>query len=160
MAAEIVPKSQLGSAYNYMQIFYRMGQIVGQPLGGFLAHPERHFPFLRGIAFFEKYPFELPCIVAAVLCMMAVVIAIFRLPETLKKKNEQELKRGYGSLDDTSVAEGPCDAPQTTMTTEREEVRHRSSTLQKMKKAMTWEIFNIFLNSALMCLVSECLFVM
>ena len=58
-----------------------MGQVVGQPIGGFLAHPERHWPKVFAGTFWAKYPFSLPCFVGAGFALSAVAYAAIVLEE-------------------------------------------------------------------------------
>ena len=58
-----------------------MGQVVGQPIGGFLAHPERHWPTLFAGKFWAKYPFSLPCFIGAGFAFCAVANAATVLKE-------------------------------------------------------------------------------
>ena len=60
---------------------YRIGQVVGQPIGGFLAHPERHWPKTFAGKFWAKYPFSLPCFVGAGFAFSAVTYAAIVLKE-------------------------------------------------------------------------------
>ena len=62
------------------QVSYRTGQIVGQPIGGFLAHPERHWPELFAGKFWAKYPFSLPCFFGAgyALCVIAYASIVLK----------------------------------------------------------------------------------
>ena len=59
---------------------YRTGQLVGLPLGGLLAHPERHFTLFQ-TPFWYEYPFALPCFVASVATGCFVIMGYFTLPE-------------------------------------------------------------------------------
>ena len=54
---------------------------MGQPIGGFLVHPERHWPKLFAGAFWAKYPFSLPCFVGAGFALSAVAYAAIVLEE-------------------------------------------------------------------------------
>jgi hypothetical protein len=58
-----------------------MGQVVGQPIGGFLSHPERHWPKAFAGKFWAKYPFSLPCFVGAGFALCAVSYAAIVLEE-------------------------------------------------------------------------------
>jgi len=75
------PIEQPPSAKSSEQVAYRMGQIVGQPISGFLAHPERHWPRLFAGKFWAKYPFSLPCFVGAGFALCAVAYAAIVLKE-------------------------------------------------------------------------------
>ncbi len=54
---------------------------MGQPIGGFLAHPERHWPKVFAGEFWAKYPFSLPCFVGAGFALCAVAYATIALKE-------------------------------------------------------------------------------
>ena len=75
------PIEQPPGAKSAEQITYRIGQIVGQLIAGFLAHPERHWPKLFAGEFWSKYPFSLPCFVGAGFALCAVVYAAIVLRE-------------------------------------------------------------------------------
>ena len=62
------------------QISYRIGQTIGQPIGGLLAHPERNFSLFQS-QFWYDYPFSLPCFVAASFAAVSVVLAYFNMKE-------------------------------------------------------------------------------
>jgi hypothetical protein len=64
-----------------MQVSYRIGQTVGQPIGGLLAHPERRWPELFAGGFWAEYPFSLPCFVGAGFALCAVAFAAIELEE-------------------------------------------------------------------------------
>ena len=38
------------------------------------------------VSFFQQFPYSLPCLINAVLCLIGLLAAIFLLPETLNKK--------------------------------------------------------------------------
>ncbi|KZW01590.1 MFS general substrate transporter [Exidia glandulosa HHB12029] len=78
MAGEMVPREHHGMAFAGMGMSYRVGQIVGLPLGGFLAHPERHLGSFFSGQFWKDYPFSLPCFVGgAVAALSALFGAVF-----------------------------------------------------------------------------------
>ena len=58
-----------------------MGQIIGQPLGGLLAHPEQRFPTLFDVPFWNTYPFALPCFIAATFALVTVFVGCFTIDE-------------------------------------------------------------------------------
>lgn len=81
MIGELTDRSNQNVAFTRLTISYRLGQIVGLPLGGFLSHPERHAPFLFGGAFWRAYPFVLPCFVGAFFAGGAVLLGYIYLDE-------------------------------------------------------------------------------
>ncbi|KAF8590893.1 MFS general substrate transporter [Ramaria rubella] len=85
MIAEQTNKSNQASAFQWLAIAYRFGQIIGLPLGGLLAHPARNFSFFKA-RFWYEYPFALPCFVASAFALCSVIMGCFVLQETLPKK--------------------------------------------------------------------------
>ena len=65
-----------------LQIAYRMGQIVGQPLGGLLSHPERNIPYFD-TPFWNEYPFALPCFVSAGFAIFTLIYGALVIEEVL-----------------------------------------------------------------------------
>lgn len=59
---------------------YRIGQILGLPMGGLLTHPEHKFSLFQ-TRFWMENPFALPCFVSAALTIVGVVLAYFLLDE-------------------------------------------------------------------------------
>jgi hypothetical protein len=57
-----------------------MGQVFGLPMGGTLAHPERHMKLFNREPWLS-YPFALPCLAGAALAALGVVLGIFLLRE-------------------------------------------------------------------------------
>ena len=64
-------------AFTALTLTYRIGQIVGLPIGGFLAHPERHLPSVFNTPFWLYYPYLLPCLAGGGFAMIGVFGAFF-----------------------------------------------------------------------------------
>lgn len=77
----ILYRSNQAIAFNGLTLTYRLGQIIGLPLGGFLAHPERHFPSIFSTPFWLYYPFLLPCLVGAGFAFLGVLLGLIFLKE-------------------------------------------------------------------------------
>lgn len=60
-----------------------MGQIVGQPIGGLLSHPERNIPFFD-TPFWNEYPFALPCFISAGFAVFALIFGALVIEEVRK----------------------------------------------------------------------------
>ena len=107
--------------YVFSKVSFRIGQIIGQPLGGLLSHPARTMPFFNS-PFWREYPFALPCFAASAFAFFATILAVLALPEvplcvnpfagpanailqTLQKKNDNRL---------TPISEEP-DTPQSSL---------------------------------------------
>lgn len=68
-------------AFSALTLAYRIGQIVGLPIGGFLAHPERHLPSVFNTPFWLYYPFLLPCLAGAAFAVIGVLLGLVCLTE-------------------------------------------------------------------------------
>ncbi|KAI5122012.1 hypothetical protein M0805_008004 [Coniferiporia weirii] len=85
MMAEIyTDKTHRAYAFSTFQIAFKVGQILGQPLGGLLSHPARTIAFFD-TPFWRTYPFALPCFIAAAFALASTVWAYFVLEETSPK---------------------------------------------------------------------------
>lgn len=82
MLGELTDKSNQHIAFSYLMIAHRVGQIVGLPIGGFLAHPDRSWPNRFGGEFWRTYPFALPCFVGAGFAFFAVLCGSVFVRET------------------------------------------------------------------------------
>ena len=80
MATELTDKSNQSIAFSGLGASYRIGQIVGHPLGGWLVHPERRWALFQA-PFWYQYPFALPCFVAAAIGTVSVILGCFTLQE-------------------------------------------------------------------------------
>ncbi|KAG8750874.1 hypothetical protein FRC12_012716, partial [Ceratobasidium sp. 428] len=80
MTGEMTDRSNQGTAFSIMNVSYRLGQIVGLPLGGLLAHPERRWKSFD-TPFWHEYPFLLPCLVGASFAIISVGFGIVFIEE-------------------------------------------------------------------------------
>ncbi|KAF8323817.1 MFS general substrate transporter, partial [Clavulina sp. PMI_390] len=142
MVGELTDRSNQSIAFNALTLTYRIGQIVGLPLGGFLAHPERHFPdSIFSSPFWLKYPFLFPCLVGAAIACGAVILgaADVQLPHTLP---------AIRTVDEGYVAD-ECDDDDAT---EAEEPPSVGDLLRNR------QVLALVVSNFCMCLTSELLF--
>jgi hypothetical protein len=72
--------------FSGIPITYRSGQIIGLALGGLLVHPQRRFPHtIFGNAFWNEYPFVLPCFVGGAFALSAAIFGTFFLQEVIRR---------------------------------------------------------------------------
>ncbi|KIJ40986.1 hypothetical protein M422DRAFT_780622 [Sphaerobolus stellatus SS14] len=81
VVAELTDKTNQARAFQRHLLAFKFGQIIGLPLGGLLAHPERHFSMFRN-EFWNSYPFALPCFVTGGFAIFSVILGFIYLPET------------------------------------------------------------------------------
>jgi len=144
MVAEQTDITNQDRAFQWLSVAYRIGQIVGLPLGGLLAHPERNFSLFQSKFWFD-YPFALPCFVASAFAVIAVVAGYLTLEETLPSK--KNTAKGYGSNSSAS--------PDATLLVDGD-----ISTTDKpsFRSVLSPHTISLLLSSIGMCLASETLF--
>jgi len=86
MASETSSKEAESHIFTMIIVAYRVGQILGQPVGGALSHPERRLPTLFHDPFWRTYPYALPCFVAAGYALVCAIFGRIILRETLAFK--------------------------------------------------------------------------
>ena len=59
---------------------YKVGQILGQPIGGLLAHPDQSFAIFDN-EFWRTYPYAFPCLFSSSIALLAVIAGCFTLNE-------------------------------------------------------------------------------
>ncbi|KAF8585705.1 MFS general substrate transporter [Ramaria rubella] len=154
MIGEQSDRSNQARAFQWMGIAYRLGQIVGHSLGGFLAHPARTFSFFQ-TKFWYEYPFALPCFFASAFAFFSVIIGCFTLQETLPMKTKRvENKAIYGTmalLPDGTAGGDPTDIPLS-----------RSTKLDgpSVKSILTLTTVSILVSNIAMCLIATAVFAM
>lgn len=92
MVAEMVPQKELQPrAFSIMPLVWSLGSVVGPAFGGFFANPARQYPkVFGGVAYFEKFPYALPNLIATVFFLISVASASMFLKETLATKREEK----------------------------------------------------------------------
>ncbi|KAH9823200.1 major facilitator superfamily domain-containing protein [Melampsora americana] len=92
--AELTDETNQARAFALLPLTYAIGIAIGPAIGGYTAKPAEQYPSLFSITgFFGRYPYFLPCFIAGSLNMLAVVVGIFFLDETLPTKTPAALKR-------------------------------------------------------------------
>ncbi|KAG1748656.1 major facilitator superfamily domain-containing protein [Suillus lakei] len=91
MMGELTDSTNMAQAFSLIPIIWSLGGFVGPLIGGTLARPQDHWPTLFANPFWEKYPYFLPCAVAACLLFLALFMMVFLLEETLSTKRRPKL---------------------------------------------------------------------
>jgi MFS family permease len=95
MASELASKESEAHIFSMLTIAYRIGQVIGQLVGGTLAHPEAKFPAIFKTPFWTEYPYALPCFIGATYSLLCAMMGQLILKETLQHKRP---KTGNGDL--------------------------------------------------------------
>lgn len=74
-------------AYSYFATAGNLGIVIGPFIGGFLADAATQYPSaFKGIAFFENYPYALPGFTITALTLLAALLVVLFLEETLPEE--------------------------------------------------------------------------
>ncbi|QRW03203.1 major facilitator superfamily transporter [Ceratobasidium sp. AG-Ba] len=101
---EIVDTSHSATAYSGVIFGSAIGTMISPSIGGFLARPsDQQWGFNN--AFWKNHPYALPCYAGALLCVVAMIVIILGLDETLASKREwpRRAQRSTPSVIRTSV---------------------------------------------------------
>ncbi|KAG1822968.1 major facilitator superfamily domain-containing protein [Suillus subaureus] len=86
MMGELTDSTNMAQAFALVPIVWSLGGFIGPLMGGTLARPQDHWPALFSGPFWRNYPYFLPCAVAAFLLVLAIVMMLMFLDETLSTK--------------------------------------------------------------------------
>ncbi|KAG1852064.1 MFS general substrate transporter, partial [Suillus tomentosus] len=86
MMGELTDSTNMAQAFALFPFVWCIGSFIGPLIGGTLARPQDRWPVLFANGFWEKFPYFLPCAVAACLFVLAVLMMSIFLEETLPTK--------------------------------------------------------------------------
>ncbi|KAH7904154.1 hypothetical protein BJ138DRAFT_1107068, partial [Hygrophoropsis aurantiaca] len=95
--------------FSLIPIVWCAGATIGPFMGGALARPHEQFPETFSGAFWEQYPYFLPCAAAAAFTAGTFLLILFFLKETLPSRVVRVQKaqvRSSSQLDAESMGEG------------------------------------------------------
>jgi hypothetical protein len=81
--SELVDKDNEATAFAFVGLAWQTGWCLAAIAGGYLSHPERHFPALQEISLIREYPYGLVTMSMAILPIMAVYFGFDHMKETL-----------------------------------------------------------------------------
>ncbi|KAB5591431.1 zinc induced facilitator 1 protein [Ceratobasidium theobromae] len=154
MTGEMTDRSNQDTAFSMMNVSYRLGQIVGLPLGGLLAHPERRWTMFQ-TPFWNEYPFLLPCLVGAGFSLVSILFGMAFVEETLPSKVKARRKSKQPTYGSTSPTTLESAAP---LLNDGELETNKPVQKPTWRTVMTPSIVSLVLNNACMCIASEMLF--
>ncbi|KAG1906461.1 major facilitator superfamily domain-containing protein [Suillus fuscotomentosus] len=86
MMGELTDSTNMAQAFALFPIVWCIGSFIGPLMGGTLARPQDRWPALFANAFWEKFPYFLPCAVAACMFVLILFMMSIFLEETLPTK--------------------------------------------------------------------------
>ncbi|KAI0951418.1 hypothetical protein AcW1_008466 [Taiwanofungus camphoratus] len=89
MMAEITDPTNRARGFAFLPMIWSLGSTIGPLIGGVLSTPADHWPRTFRSKFWSKFPYFLPCIVAASISISAFVMTLVGLKETLPRPIRQ-----------------------------------------------------------------------
>ena len=80
---DISTPSQMPKRMGLIGASFGLGFLIGPVIGGFLSDPATSMPWAFSGAWWVAHPYALPCLFSAFLSLIAFLISVRRLPETL-----------------------------------------------------------------------------
>jgi len=99
--AEITDDSNKARAFPLLPLCWALGLMIGPAIGGYTAEAARQYPhsIFNKYSFFSTYPYFIPCFLAGLLNLFAVLLGALFLDETLPSKTSKAQKRSSVILD-------------------------------------------------------------
>jgi len=96
MIGEMSDKTNIARAFSLLSLTWSLGCIIGPLLGGYLSRPAEKYAifstkqhgFLSLGGLWERFPFLLPCFIAACFSWFSIILGTFVLEETLPEKSQ------------------------------------------------------------------------
>ncbi|TFY67352.1 hypothetical protein EVJ58_g1671 [Rhodofomes roseus] len=86
VVGELTDSTNMAQVFALMPVAWSVGATTAPLIGGQLAKPHDRWPNVFGNKFWIRYPYFLPCAVAAACAALACLIAALFMKETLKRK--------------------------------------------------------------------------
>jgi len=83
MIAELTDETNVARGFSLMPMARAVGYIIGPFIGGVLSRPQDRWPDRFSHPFWAKYPYFLPCLIAAAYALVSLVLCAMYLKETL-----------------------------------------------------------------------------
>ncbi|KAH9948661.1 MFS general substrate transporter [Amylocystis lapponica] len=90
VVGELTDATNQSAAFPYYDIVAAVGYVVGPLIGGTFANPATQFPVLFDSPFWHAYPYLLPCLITSGGALVAALLAVFVLEETLPRKRSAQ----------------------------------------------------------------------
>ncbi|CAE6445304.1 unnamed protein product [Rhizoctonia solani] len=88
MVAELTNETNQAQAFAFMPIVWSTGSTLGPFLAGTLSHPAEVLPSVFDTPFWNKYPYFLPCLIAAIYAACVFVFGALFLKEAIAESQD------------------------------------------------------------------------
>ncbi|KAI9443960.1 MFS general substrate transporter [Lactarius indigo] len=92
ITAELTDETNVARGFSTLPIARSLGYVIGPLIGGILSRPQDRWPDIFSHPFWADYPYFLPCLVAATLACLSLVITGLYLEETLNSRPSGKLR--------------------------------------------------------------------
>ena len=89
MVSEVCDDTNMATGFALIGLLGGLARLTSPAVGGFLAEPTKQYEALRGVAWLERWPYALPCVVGGVIAAVSLVLVSVFLKETLPAAAEQ-----------------------------------------------------------------------
>ncbi|KZP23803.1 MFS general substrate transporter [Athelia psychrophila] len=112
MMSEITDPTNIAQGFALMPVVWSVGSTIGPLIGGTLARPYDRFSLFH-TAFWQKYPYFLPCAFAAAFSAVVCIFIVFLLDETVTRQPPR-------TVGDSSAVESNTDSAESAEQTAQE----------------------------------------
>ena len=89
MVSEVCDDTNMATGFSLIGLLGGLARLTSPAIGGFLAEPAKQYAALGGVAWLERWPYALPCVVGGVIAAVSLVLVSVFLKETLPAAAEQ-----------------------------------------------------------------------
>ncbi|KIJ60665.1 hypothetical protein HYDPIDRAFT_43197 [Hydnomerulius pinastri MD-312] len=100
---EITDSTNQAVAFPIYGLIWPLGSIIGPLIGGSFSHPASKYPEAFDYEFWRDYPYFLPCLIAAIVAIIGVILGYAFLEETLPSKRKQNNEKSAVSASDSAA---------------------------------------------------------
>ncbi|PBL04236.1 MFS general substrate transporter [Armillaria gallica] len=94
---DLTDPSNRAEGFALMPVVWSFGATMGPLIGGTFARPHERFPEIFSSAFWEQYPYFLPCLVSSFFVFVSFLITLVLFKETVPKHRRRS--RSYDSIE-------------------------------------------------------------
>ncbi|CAE6485211.1 unnamed protein product [Rhizoctonia solani] len=102
MVVELTDETNQAQAFAFLPIIWSTGSTLGPFLGGTLSHPAKLLPDVFDTPFWNKYPYFLPCLIAAIYSSCVFIVGGLFLKETHNVHSEHTHAENVAEYDGIS----------------------------------------------------------
>ncbi|KAI9452902.1 MFS general substrate transporter [Lactarius psammicola] len=92
MIAELTDETNVARGFSMPPVAWSLGWVVGPLIGGVLSRPQERWPQTFSHSFWADYPYFLPCLVAATLTCLSIIIMGLYLEETMISRPSENVQ--------------------------------------------------------------------